>query len=183
MAPGPIYSLEESRDRLLARLVTLNNAVALSVATLLAAGAIAYREGTPHFAPAKTADLGAMRFVGGATPVLAQKVIYPKVLGAGSATDYGLTWRTVPTPPARQALEDAGIYWAEGGPVNSGGARKRHHLKVRRVSSEGQALRIARRVIDNAGGDSSDLEIVKPSPGAAERIERMSKIIRAASAT
>jgi hypothetical protein len=104
-------------------------------------------------------------------------------LGAGSASEYGLTWRTVPAPPARQALENASIYWAEGGPVNSGGTRKRHHLKVRRVSGEVRALRIARQLIDDAGGDSSYLEIVRPSPGAADRIKRMTEILAASHLT
>jgi hypothetical protein len=151
-------------------------AVIASVTALSAAGATSPSTVT-YAAERRSAGLavtgGGIDGGGEHDPQPVSEVAYP--LAAGTLTfEHTITWRSVDHEAARKALTEAGYFWTRGGPTHPEGQRHRNHLKVAARNAE-EALAQVRIVIDAAGGDSTDLEVVEGDP---ERRRRMVAAIR-----
>jgi hypothetical protein len=151
-------------SRPLAGGAALHNFAALGLSGCLAltGTTLAIRHGVAHYAPAPMADIGAMKFVGGGTAMIARPVAGPaNAAGTATAMDYSATWRAVAAEGVRANLEDAGVYWFQGGPTTPGSERRRHHLKVTAKSGP-EALSMARSMLQQAGASKPDVELGGP---------------------
>jgi hypothetical protein len=77
-----------------------------------------------------------------------------------SVHSYRLTCRGVLSPYVIVELFRRGIYRAWGGPTWVDAQRHHHHLRIQ-AETESQALEQARREIEGAGGDTSEIAEVK----------------------
>ena len=93
--------------------------------------------------------------------------------GATAAATHAITWRTTPQDAAHPRIEEAGFLWTQGGPTHPEANRFRYHLQVD-ARTEAEALNRVRRVVNDAHGDSTDIEIVRHDP---ERLRRMTEAV------
>jgi hypothetical protein len=77
-----------------------------------------------------------------------------------SVHSYRLTCRGTLSPHVIVELFRRGVYRAWGGPTRVDAQRHHHHLRIQ-AESESQALEQARREIEGAGGDTSEIAEVK----------------------
>lgn len=86
----------------------------------------------------------------------------PSVVGT-LTSEYRVTWRSPENPRVRRLLETAGLFWFLGGPIHPTARRYRHHLKVQARTKDDAASGV-QRLIEQGGGDASDLTVVHSNP-------------------
>lgn len=149
----------------------------IATATALSIGGAATPNTVTYAAERRTAPLA---FTGGGVDGASELNPRPisdvaRPVAAGTLTfDHTLTWRSVDHEATVDALTEAGYFRMKGGPTLPGASRHRNHLEVAARNAE-EAIAKVRSVIDAAGGDSIDLEVVRGDP---ERIRRMAAAIR-----
>jgi hypothetical protein len=93
---------------------------------------------------------------------------------AGTATfSYAIAWRSPENNRARGLLEDAGYYRTRGGPTHPYSQRYCHWLKVD-ARNEKEAIARPGRIIEEGGGDSSDLTVMRQDP---DRLRLLGEVI------
>lgn len=93
---------------------------------------------------------------------------------AGTATfSYVIAWRSPENDRARGLLEDAGCYRTRGGPTHPYAQRYCHWLKVE-ARNEKEAIARPQLIIEESGGDSSDLTVMRQDP---DRLRLLGEVI------
>jgi hypothetical protein len=93
-----------------------------------------------------------------------ESVVSSGPVTAGKATSsYTIAWCSPEDNRARELLEAAGCDWTRGGPTHPYSHRHRQYLTLDAKNGE-EAIARSRAIIDEAGGDSTDLTVVRADP-------------------
>ncbi len=74
---------------------------------------------------------------------------------------FNVTVRAHFTESTIDDLTEAGVYWVQGAPDEEGTARRRHHLRVQADNCD-DAVERARKDVEDAGGDGTQVECGGP---------------------